>query len=138
MNLPAFSVLTDDSPLFCAVWGGDVTGENHADIYFVNYKPNSSGGIAKDYLLINNGNGYFTNESQARLGILRNSAFGTAVQFADMDNDGDNDIIKNTTLYSVAPWNARGVILLFNNGSGTFTTGKPMPPPHLICSKLQF
>jgi len=116
-----FPVLTDDSPLFCAVWGGDVTGDNHADIYFVNYKPNSSGGIAKDYLLINNGNGYFTNESQARLGILRNSAFGTAVQFADMDNDGDNDIIKNTTLYSVAPWNARGVILLFNNGSGTFT-----------------
>ncbi len=116
-----FPLLTDDTPLFCAVWGGDVTGDNHPDIYFVNYKPNSSGGVAQDYLLINNGSGYFTNESQARLGLLRNSAFGTAVQMADMDNDGDNDIVKNTTLYSVAPWNARGVILLFNNGSGTFS-----------------
>ena len=53
---------------------------------------------------------------------MRNSAFGTAVQIADIDNDGDNDIIKNTTLYSVAPWNALGVIDLFNNGTDFFTS----------------
>lgn len=123
-----FPLLTEDATLFCALWGGDVTGDGHQDIYFVNYKPNSGGGTAKDFLLINNGSGFFTNESDARLGTLRNSAFGTAVQIADMDNDGDNDIIKNTTLYSVAPWNARGVIVLFNNGTGTFTKWQNLVP----------
>ena len=123
-----FPVLTEGSPLFCAVWGGDVSGDGNLDIYFINYKPNSGGGTAKDYLLINNGAGYFTNESQARLGSLRNSAFGTAVQIADVDNDGDNDIIKNTTLYNVAPWNATGVIVLFNNGTGNFTNWQNLTP----------
>lgn len=123
-----FPLLTEDTPLFCAVWGGDVTGDGAMDIYFVNYKPNSGGGTAKDFLLVNNGNGVFANESQTRLGSLRNSAFGTAVQIADMDNDGDNDIVKNTTLYSVAPWNSRGVILLFNNGTGNFSTWQNIAP----------
>jgi hypothetical protein len=123
-----FPVLTDDTPLFCAVWGGDVNGDGALDIYFVNYKPNSGGGTAKDFLLINNGSGYFSNESQARLGNLRNSAFGTAVQITDMDNDGDMDIIKNTTLYNVAPWNARGVIVLFNDGTGNFINWQNLVP----------
>jgi FG-GAP-like repeat len=123
-----FPILNEDVPLFCAVWGGDVTGDGAMDIYFVNYKVNSGGGTAKDYLLINNGSGVFTNESAARLGTLRNSAFGTAVQIVDMDNDGDKDVVKNTTLYSVAPWNARGVIVLFNNGTGTFTNWQNLVP----------
>ena len=123
-----FPLLTEDTPLICAVWGGDVTGDGKLDIYLINYKPNSGGGIAKDYLLINNGFGYFTNESQVRLGNLRNSAFGTAVQIVDMDNDGDKDIIKNSTLYNVSPWNARGVIVLFNNGNGTFTNWQNLVP----------
>ncbi|MBK9637105.1 MAG: VCBS repeat-containing protein [Bacteroidetes bacterium] len=120
-SLLRFPVLTEDPVRFCALWGGDVTGDGHMDLYFVNYRQNSSGGAAQDYLLINNGTGYFTNQSAARLGTLRNSAFGTAVQLVDIDNDGDRDIIKNSTLYNVAPWNARGVIVLFNNGTGTFT-----------------
>ena len=123
-----FPLLTDDTPLFCAVWGGDINGDSHKDLYFLNYKPNSGGGIAKDYILINNGSGVFTNESQARLGTLRNSAFGTAVQITDIDNDGDNDVIKNTTLYSVSPWNSRGVIVLYNNGSGFFTEWQNLVP----------
>lgn len=123
-----FPFLNDDTPLFCAVWGGDVTGDGAMDIYFMNYKPNTGGGVAKDFLLINNGSGYFTNESQSRLGDLRNSAFGTTVQIADMDNDGDNDIVKNTTLYNVAPWNARGVIVLFNSGTGSFVNWQNLVP----------
>lgn len=123
-----FPVLTDDPVRFCAVWGGDVTGDGHKDIYFVNYRQNSAGGASMDYLLINNGNGVFTNQSQTRLGNLRNSAFGTACQIHDIDGDGDNDIIKNSTLYNVAPWNARGVLVLFNNGTGTFTNWQNLVP----------
>jgi Putative metal-binding motif/FG-GAP-like repeat len=125
LHLP---VLSEDPVRFCAVWAGDVTGDGALDIYFVNYRAAGSGGIAKDYLLINNGSGVFSNESDARLGTLRNSAFGTACQILDIDNDGDNDIIKNSTLYNVAPWNARGVLVLFNNGNGTFTKWQNLVP----------
>ncbi|MCB0761882.1 MAG: VCBS repeat-containing protein, partial [Flavobacteriales bacterium] len=123
-----FPLLTEDTPLICAVWGGDLTGDGDLDLYFVNYKVNSGGGTAKDFLLINDGNGFFTNESQARLGDLRNSAFGTAGQIHDIDNDGDNDIIKVSTLYNVAPWNARGTIILFNDGTGNFTNWQNLTP----------
>ncbi|MFM1930966.1 MAG: hypothetical protein RL226_269, partial [Bacteroidota bacterium] len=123
-----FPLLNDDVPLICAVWGGDLTGNGAMDIYFVNYKVNSGGGTAKDFLLINDGTGHFTHESQARLGNLRNSAFGTAVQIHDMDNDGDNDVIKVSTLYNVSPWNARGTIVLFNDGSGNFTAWQNLTP----------
>lgn len=112
--------LVDDVPLICAVWGGDIDGDGDQDLYFVNYKVNSGGGTALDFLLINDGTGVFTDESASRLGNLRNSAFGTAGQIVDMDNDGDMDIVKNTTLYSVAPWNSRGTIILFNDGTGNF------------------
>ncbi len=123
-----FPLLTEDALLFCAVWGGDVDGNGTKDLYFCNYKQNASGGIAQDFLLMNDGNGFFTNESQARLGNLRNSAFGTAVQIVDIDNDGDLDILKVSTLYNVAPWNAMGLFALYNNGDGTFTNWQNLQP----------
>ncbi len=123
-----FPQLTEDPVRFCAVWGGDVNGDGHKDIYFANYRQNSTGGTSKDYLLINDGTGHFTNQTQARMGLLRNSAFGTACQIVDMDGDGDNDIVKVSTLYNVAPWNARGVLLLFNDGSGNFSTWQNLTP----------
>ncbi|MGB6036317.1 MAG: FG-GAP-like repeat-containing protein, partial [Cryomorphaceae bacterium] len=105
----------------CGVTGGDVDGDNDQDIYFVSYKQTSGQGIAQDYLLINDGNGVFTDESDARLGTLRNSAFGTSVQIYDMDNDGDDDILKVSTLFPVLPWGDVGLFVLFNEGAGTFS-----------------
>ncbi|MDX1409678.1 MAG: VCBS repeat-containing protein, partial [Saprospiraceae bacterium] len=49
------------------------------------------------------------------------SAFGTSVEIHDFDLDGDNDIIKISTLFSVPPFNQLGVFVLYNNGDGTFT-----------------
>lgn len=120
--------LTSDQPLICAVWAGDLTGNGAQDLYFVNYRVNSGGGTAKDFLLINDGNGFFTDEGASRAGNLLNSAFGTAGQIHDMDGDGDLDIIKNTTLYDVSPWNARGVIVLFNDGTGNFPNWQNLVP----------
>jgi hypothetical protein len=120
--------LTSDQPLICAVWAGDLTGNGAQDLYFVNYRVNGGGGTAKDFLLINDGNGFFTDEGAARAGNLLNSAFGTAGQIHDMDGDGDLDIIKNTTLYNVSPWNARGVIVLFNDGTGNFPNWQNLVP----------
>lgn len=109
---------------FCALWAGDITGNGALDIYFSNYDP---AGNSLDVLLINDGNGFFTDESDTRLGALRNSAFGTSVEIHDMDNDGDQDIVKISTLFDVAPWNDIGVFLLFNDGTGNFENWQKIP-----------
>lgn len=103
---------------FCAGWAGDLDGDGWKDFYFSNYNP---GGAVRDVLFMNTGNGFFVNETEARLGNLRNSAFGTNVEFADLDSDGDLDIIKTSTLFGVSPWNSNGVFSLINDGTGNFT-----------------
>jgi hypothetical protein len=115
----------DINPLqFCAIWAGDLTGNGAPDLYFSNYNPGSA---SEDILLINDGDGNFTDESDARLGDLRNSAFGTSVEIHDMDNDGDLDIIKISTLYATPPWNGNGVFLMFNDGTGNFSNWQEIP-----------
>ena len=110
-RLPAMAPL-----LICAVWAGDVTDDGALDIYFSNYEPN---GGTKDYLLINDGSGNFSDQTAARLGNFANVAFGTSAEIHDVDNDGDNDIIKISTLYSAPPFGV-GQFILFNDGNGVF------------------
>ena len=114
----------DISPVaFCALWGGDVSGDGLPDLYFANY---TKEGLAEDVLLINNGDGTFIDESHVRLGELRNSAFGTSVEIADVDNDGDNDIIKTSAKGMVPPWNEQGIFILFNE-DGKFRNYQTLP-----------
>ncbi|WP_299890056.1 T9SS type A sorting domain-containing protein [uncultured Lacinutrix sp.] len=111
---------------FCAGWSGDLTGNTYPDLFMVNYDPF---GNALDALLINDGTGVFTEETQTRMGDLRNSSFGTGVEFHDIDNDNDLDIIKNLGLNNIAPFNTKGTLVLFNNGAGTFTNWHRLPGP---------
>lgn len=106
---------------FCAGWLGDVTGDDIPDIYMSNYRAAGSGGT-DDVLLINDGTGNFTDETAARLGNRSNVAFGTSAEIFDIDNDGDNDIVKLSTLYNVAPFNSQGIFILYNDGTGNFDT----------------
>lgn len=112
---------------FCAVWGEDVNGDTALDLYFSNYK---SFGGTRDVLFINDGNGFFTNETGARLGDLANVAFGTSVEIHDMDDDGDNDIVKISTLYGVPPFGGTWMGVLFNDGSGVFNNFAPQEFPN--------
>ena len=109
---------------FCAGWAGDLTGNGAPDLYMVNY---DASGTSLDVLFINDGSGNFTEETQTRMGNLRNSSFGTGVEFHDVDNDNDLDIVKNLGLNTVAPFNDKGTIALFNNGDGTFTNWFKLP-----------
>ena len=82
-------------PDCCGVAAGDVTGDGFPDLYFVDYdniQPNSF----DDRLLINDGNGFFVDQSTARMpaGFL-DSAFGIHTVIVDLNNDGWNDILKN-------------------------------------------
>ncbi|WP_290698439.1 T9SS type A sorting domain-containing protein [Lacinutrix sp.] len=123
-RLPTITV----SPIqFCAGWSGDLTGNTYPDLYMTNY---GFAGNALDALLINDGTGIFTEETQSRMGDLRRSSFGTSVEFHDIDNDNDLDIIKNLGLNDIAPFNTKGTIALFNNGNGTFTNWFKMPGPN--------
>lgn len=121
-RIPTLSTL---GPLqFCAVWSGDLTGNGAPDLYFANYNP---GGPCTDVLLINDGAGNFTDETDERMsssafGDYSRSAFGTDVEFHDIDGDGDLDILKLSTLFNVSPFDDRGVFVLFNDGNGFFNT----------------
>jgi hypothetical protein len=124
-RLPAIDPVLESSqpgPFFCTVWGGDVNGDGALDIYFSPCNPDGNQEFHKDVLLINDGNGFFTNETQARLGDYANVSFGTGIEIHDMNNDGYNDIVKLSTGGFVDPFDAIGVFILFNDGNGVFNT----------------
>lgn len=92
---------------------GDVNGDGWVDILFVN------AGNAVPSLYINQGAanpGFFTLESATR-GFTVGYQSGSAV-FADLDDDGDLDVILNDGFNSGTTKKAH---LFFNNGAGVFT-----------------
>lgn len=97
------------NPRFCSVAGGDVSNDGFADLYFGDYDASGAGGAGQppdfdlnDRLLINDGTGHFSDESQARMtSQMLLSAFGNSVVIHDFNQDGFNDIVKDTAL--VAP-----------------------------------
>lgn len=114
-RIPEF---TPQTPKFCSVGVGDVTGDQRPELFFVDY----DNGL-EDRLLINDGNGFFTDETDTRLtALMSDSVFGTDAAILDIDGDGDNDIIKNNASGMFPPpgSQAPAVIVLYNSGSGSF------------------
>lgn len=88
-----FSPAFEPGPKFRAVAAGDVTGDGYDDLFFVDY--NNS---LEDRLLVNNGDGKFTDETLLRMTPeMAESNFGTQAIIADWNYDGVNDILKLTT-----------------------------------------
>lgn len=79
------------TPDFCAVSAGDVTGDGYPDLYFVDY------GDANDRLLINDGNGFFSDQTSTRLTqqMSESTGFGTSGEIRDLNGDGRNDLVKD-------------------------------------------
>ncbi|MFT7669919.1 MAG: hypothetical protein ACI8X5_002626 [Planctomycetota bacterium] len=108
------------SPKFCSVDAGDVTGDGFADLYFGDYDSGAStGSDLNDRLLINDGTGNFVDESTLRMtSQMLASAFGNSVAIRDFNNDGNNDILKDTSLnaptYVAISYNDPGNVGIFN------------------------
>ena len=101
-------------PNFCAVAVGDVTGDGFPDLYFAHYEQSAVVDL-NDKLLVNDGTGNFTDESNARMSsAMLDSSFAVSAVIADMNGDGHNDIVKDTALGSTGAAGPR-VIVDYNN-----------------------
>lgn len=99
------------NPRFCSVAAGDLTGDGYPDLFFGDYDSSGAGGSGEpgandlnDRLWINGGAsnpGFFTDQSigsgRMTSGMLL-SAFSMASLIADFNQDGANDVIKDTAL----------------------------------------
>ena len=96
-------------PRFCSVAAGDLSGDEALDLYFGDYDSGPTQIFDfNNKLLINDGNGFFADQSVARMGGMFNysdgvhdywwSHFGASSVISDMNNDGLNDVVKQTSL----------------------------------------
>ena len=114
-SVPASRYLTNQIPLNgSGVALGDVDGDGRPDIFLAAY----SGGSA---LFRNLGQMKFAPITEAAFGITALSSLdGTGVVLADIDGDGDLDLLLNTL--------AQGTRIYHNDGKGHFTPGVVINP----------
>lgn len=113
-RMPTFS----PGPKFCALAAGDVTGNGRPDLFFTDYDNN-----LEDRLLINDGSGFFTDETATRMTPeMSESVFGTDAHIVDVNGDTFLDIVKNNASgNSPPPGFQPAVSVLYNDGTGNFT-----------------
>jgi hypothetical protein len=115
----------------------DVDGDSDIDIWVNNHGPGADGPV-REYLMLNDGTGRFTIVAQAGAGLLLphvgfngrlpeelgSSSGAYTTMFADIDNDGDADLI----LWRVQNFNGSNqtrMVVLINDGTGRFSISAP-------------
>jgi FG-GAP-like repeat len=123
---------------FCSVSAGDVDGDGDKDLYFADYQQGGTRSVdVNDRLLLNNGSGYFTDVSAARMTtVMLESSFGMATAMVDMNLDGKLDILKDDALN--AP---QGISISYNDGPspgffGTYQMAYNFTPYHFSVGDL--
>ena len=89
----------------------DVDGDGDLDLYFANL-PFVAGADPQDRLLINDGRGFFSDETEARIG--RETRYTVDAELTDVDGDGDRDLVT-ANLNDSKPYRVS-----LNDGTGVF------------------
>ncbi|MDY6973437.1 MAG: VCBS repeat-containing protein, partial [Thermodesulfobacteriota bacterium] len=102
----------------------DADNDGFLDIYFGNAMSDKSfsGGGQQNRLYMNDGRGYFSNETDTRIPALERLT--KSVDFGDIDNDGDLDIVEANSRHEnghKAPQPGQQDRVLVNDGNGFFT-----------------
>lgn len=124
---------------FCSVSAGDVDNDGDQDLYFGDYEQGGARALdINDRLLLNDGTGYFSDQSGARMtATMLESSFAMSTAIVDMNLDGKLDILKDDALN--AP---QGVSISYNNGAGgpgwfgTYVVAHSFAPYHLAVGDL--
>ena len=105
----------------------DVDGDGDLDIFFANvgWKPNLR---PNNRLLINNGQGWFTDVSSERLPEEANTLTTVDADFYDLDGDGDMDLV----LGNMGQGGAAPVQVWLNDGAGAFEDVTAAVIPKLV------
>lgn len=90
---------------------GDIDGDSDLDLYFANVALFQANANPHDRLLVNDGQGVFTDVTEDQLPAIDSNTMDA--DFADLDEDGDLDILAGDF--------DGGIKVLLNDGSGTFT-----------------
>ncbi len=105
-RLPFLVSPTGSEPNACAVGVGDLNLDGFDDLYLVDYNND-----LEDRLLMNDGNGFFTDQTALLPSSFISSGFATAGLIADMNGDGWPEILKDTT---------PSLRIAYNDGAGNF------------------
>lgn len=98
----------------------DVDGDGDLDLYFANVAF-VAGADPQNRLLVNDGRGFFTDETAQRIG--RETSYTLDAEFLDLDRDGDLDMVT-ANVNDTQPFRA-----FLNDGTGAFkdATGSVLP-----------
>lgn len=98
---------------------GDIDGDGDLDIFFANVRLFVAGALRQNRLLINQGQGHFSDDTAQRLPADHDQSMDG--DFVDIDADGDLDIMT-ANLDSVAGFPANTLYRVYlNDGQGAFT-----------------
>ena len=119
LNLPFFKKDINTEDVDAAIFDADGDGDN--DIYIVRGGNDVSIGtpLLDDKLLINDGQGVFTECKKGSLPYTANN--GSCVRPCDFDNDGDIDLFVGSRSIPGAYGLSPNQLLLENDGNGRFT-----------------
>ncbi|MGE3164866.1 MAG: FG-GAP-like repeat-containing protein [Planctomycetota bacterium] len=106
-RLPTLLAAPSQGPKSCAIDAGDVNGDGFPDLYMGDYNS-----LIEDHLFLNDGFGFFSDQTNLLPGTFALSAFNTRVRVADLNGDGAPEILKNTN---------GALNVAYNQGGGSFS-----------------